>query len=940
MALAVGETIAYIEIEKDGERLIYAKDSSLAKSLGHVGREIRGRDLLGLRYEPLFTIKEFQNDRKAYRVYHADFVATDEGTGVVHTAVMYGEDDYRLGVDVGLPQHHTVDETGCFTKDVPELRGLFVKDKETEKKIIATLKKQNNLLQTEQYEHEYPFCWRCDTPILYYARHSWFIKMSALRKKLLAANEQVRWMPEHTKHGRFGEWLREVKDWALSRERYWATPLPIWTCSDCDAVEVIGSYRELSERLGGARNTYVLMRHGLAESNTKNIINSDPKDKNKFGLTLTGRVQVEQTVELFKKRKDKIDVIISSDFRRTKETAEIIGKALGIPVMTNIYLREVNTGTFHGGDPKAYGAYFMKPADKFSKRPPEGEHLRDIAKRMYRAVADVEKKYKNKTILIISHDYPLWMLETVMRSWGEEQALQIKQEQEQSGTSDFFSTGEAREVEYMQAPRNKWGFADFHRPYVDKLTFSCNACGKKMKRVPEVIDSWFDSGAVPFAQAHYPFSCVKKGSTQISAPEDCIDFPGDFIAEGVDQTRGWFYSLLAIGVLLKQESPYRNVISHGLVLDSYGRKMSKSRGNMVDPWEIADKFGIDVVRWYFYTVNALGEPKRFDEKELRKVSANFVMLLYNSFVFFRTYRAKRVSLKKREVRHVLDIWILARLAEVTRESTRKLDVYDVVGAARLIEELVQDLSRWYIRRSRRRFQRPENTRTHADVSYTLGYVLLGISKLIAPFTPFLSEALYRSLTSEITGYEFKESVHLEDWTKQEQGSSNTSLLKAMKEVREFARAGLAKRELVSMKVRQPLASLSIKRAPIVRKNKELQEILREEVNVKRVLFNARQKEDVVLDSVLTHELEEEGWVREFVRTIQRMRQDAGLEPGNSIALGIDAPKLFDATMRRYMKTIQEEISASEVRYVPLRTHTLSRQTRIGPYEIKLTLKKR
>ncbi|KKK99077.1 hypothetical protein LCGC14_2636370, partial [marine sediment metagenome] len=198
-------------------------------------------------------------------------------------------------------------------------------------------------------------------------RHSWFIKMSALRKKLLVANEQVRWVPEHTKHGRFGEWLREVKDWALSRERYWATPLPVWTCSGCDAVEVIGSYRELSDRLGGARSTYVLMRHGLAESNTKNIVNSNPKDKDKFGLTLAGRVQVEQAVKLFKKRKDKIDVIISSDFRRTKETAEIIGKALGIPVTTNIRLREINVGTFHGGGPEKYHVFFAKPTEKFSK---------------------------------------------------------------------------------------------------------------------------------------------------------------------------------------------------------------------------------------------------------------------------------------------------------------------------------------------------------------------------------------------------------------------------------------------------------------------------------------------------------------------------------------------------------------------------------------------
>ena len=932
VALAVGKNIGYVETEVNGERLIYAKDSPFAKELGSAGREIKGSNLVGLKYEPLFNVASLKSE-KSYKIYPADFVTTDEGTGVVHTAVMYGEDDYELGKKVGLPQHHTVDENGKFTKDVlGGLAGRYVKDAKTEEKVINHLKTKNSLFKTELYSHDYPFCWRCGSQILYYARDSWFIAVSKLKKKLIETNEKINWIPAHIKKGRFGEWLKELKDWAISRERYWGTPLPVWECSGCSNKKIVGSFKELSDLSGGSRNKYILLRHGEAESNKNNIINSSVKNKNLYPLTLKGKVEAEKAAG--KLKKVGVDLIFASDFIRTKETAEIVGNTLDLKVNLDKRLREINTGTFDGGRPEKYRSYFVNIAEKFTKTPPKGENLRDVTRRMWEFLSEMEKKHENKTILIVTHENPVWMAETLMRGWGEEEAVLRKGQ-----VPDFIGTAEIREVELMNLPRNEWGIADPHRPYVDEIAFPCGMCGKEMKRVKEVMDVWFDSGAMPFAQAHYPFEHPKP---KVKHPTS-LDFPADYIVEGLDQTRGWFYTLHAVSNLLGFGESYKNVISHGLVLDKNGQKMSKSKGNTVDPWKVMEEFGVDSVRWYFYTVNQPGEPKRFDEKDIGKVLRNFVFLIYNSFVFFNTY-AQKVNIGKQEAatKNVLDKWVLIRLYE-TAESVRKnLDDYNIGSAAREIGGFVDDLSKWYIRRSRSRFQNPKSKNDFVDASRTLALVLLNLSKIMSPFVPFVSEALYQSLKDKISGYDFKNSVHLEDWPvlskKQESKKTRKQIIEDMKEVRRLASLALAEREEKGIKIRQPLAELRIKGNELKGKKKFL-EVLGDEANVKQVVFNPDLRRDLALDSRLTHELKEEGWLREIIRIVQRMRRDAGLDPGDKIKLGISGDKEILVLATKYEKELKSRVGAEKIDKKLLRQFDASASGKIDDHSFEIKLRK-
>ena len=659
VALAINPKHKFVKVpdpEEKGSWLILEKESvhRLWPKIASSQEAIIGvKELLGLEYEPLFKIPALQSPT-SYKIYPADFVTADEGTGVVHTAVMYGEDDYELGKKVGLPQFHTVDEQGRFIKEVPVVGGMYVKAPETEKKIIEHLKAQSLLLKVEPYTHDYPFCWRCGTPVLYYARDSWFIAMSKLRKELQAANKKINWIPGHLREGRFGEWLKEVKDWAISRERYWATPLPIWICVKCDNKVVISSSKEIEERGG---------------------------------------------------------------------------------------------------------------------KPPK----------------------------------------------------------------------------------------DLHRPYIDDVVLKCPECGGEMRRVKEVMDVWFDSGAMPFASGEYPER-----------------YPADYICEAIDQTRGWFYTLLAVGVLMKKGTPYKNVISLGHVLDKQGRKMSKSLGNTVDPWQMINKYGIDVVRWYFYTINPPGEPKRFDEGDLNLVYRRFHSLVYNSYLFWASYSIDaNLRMNANDTNsnaNVLDRWILARLNETTAKVTERLDDYDIGTAAKAIELLVDDLSHWYIRRSRRR----------PEALPVLGYVLLEISKLIAPFTPFFAEALFQSLNPK--PYTLNPSIHLTDWPKADKKLIDKKLLGQMAQIRQWTSQALAARAEAGIKVRQPLAKLKIsarggshayRQAGVsggknekLKINEELLNILKDEVNVKEIVFDNKIKNEIELDIKITPELRQEGIYRELVRLIQ------------------------------------------------------------------------
>jgi len=966
VALAVGGKINYVFVEIGDEVLVVAKERM--KEVGAEGKiikEVKGKDLVGLEYEPLFDITRTDADYtrkyadKIYKVYGADFVTTTEGTGVVHTAVMYGEDDYQLGTKLGLPKFHTVDEQGKFTKDVKGFAGLFVKSKETEKKIFEYLNKNGNLLKTEKYEHEYPHCWRCATPLLYYARESWFVAMSKLKKKLVANNDKINWTPEHIKNGRFGEWLKDVKDWNFSRERYWGTPLPIWECKKCGKTEVVESLEDLDGKVGGARNEYVLMRHGEAETNVFRIWDSG---EGKYHLTDKGKKQVEKTAEVLKK--ERIDLVFSSDVLRAKETASIVAKVLGKKTVFDKRLREMQVAEFSGKSADKYFKMFAMYVDMFDKKPEGGESLVDLRKRVWDFAWEIERKYKGKKILIVTHDYPNWMLAQAMSGWTREEAtVEMKKRRDQ-----FLDKGSFEKTDFRSVPRDETGEVDLHRPYVDEVKLKCKKCEGEMRRVKELCDVWFDSGSMPWAsRTDADFNTDGRGKiprkSASSQHKSAFMYPADYIAEAVDQTRGWFYTLLAVATALGLESPYKNVICLGHINDKNGIKMSKSKGNVVDPWQMAEKYGMDVVRWYMYSATPPGEPKNFDEIELAKTYRKFHLILWNSLMFYRTYADKKLDVRRKKLdenkktshiphptSNVLDQWILARLSETSGEVEKSMDEYKVREAVLEIERLVDDLSRWYIRRSRRRLQKAEDKKDYEACSRTLRYVLVEILKMTAPFNPFFAEILWNVLGE-------KDSVHLEEWPEVSNKGQATrdKLVKEMEEVRRLAAVGLAKRAEAGVKVRQPLATLrvagnrkSLHPRPIllqrkIANNKELLEILKEEVNVKNVVFDKKLNPpaggEVELDLNITPELKEEGIAREFTRAAQELRQKAGLMPKDAIIVMLELPEGLSGIIQRSEKFLKKEVGAKEIKYQRLEKFGAEVETKIGEEKVWMGIRK-
>jgi len=714
-ALAVGKDIEYVFAEAVGEFVIVAASrlDAVAGKDARVLKKLSADELIGVDYEPLFDVRELQSET-SHRVYAAPFVSATEGTGVVHTAVMYGEDDYRLGAQVGLPKFHTVTEDGKFVAGLKDLAGMAVKDKATEEKIIEVLDKKGLLFKKEKYRHEYPHCWRCETPLLYYARKAWWVKTTAVKKELLANNEKINWVPAHIKRGRFGEFLRDLRDWAFSRERYWGTPLPIWKCEKCGNTEVIGSCEELKKRAG-------------------------------------------------------------------------------------------------------------------------------------------------------------------------------------------------------RLPENDKGEVDLHRPYADEMVFGCSRCGGAMRRIPEVADVWFDSGAMPFAQSHYPFRSYETRSHRSFSGRlglQKLAFPADYICEAVDQTRGWFYTLLAVGTLLGKGPAYKNVISLGHVLDKNGQKMSKSKGNVVNPWEMMEKYGADALRWYFYTVNAPGEQKRFDEKDVETRRRGFIGTLWNSFVFWDTY-VKKAEIKSIKPTNVLDKWIMGKLNMLVGRVTAGLNEYDVVSAARAIDEFaVNDFSQWYIRRSRRRFQHPESAQEKAEAVAVMAEVLASLAELAAPFAPFVAEVVYQGLRKKMGLRE--ESVHLRFWPKSaRRKAKDVKLLQDMEVARAIVAEGLKLRAEAGIKVRQPLLELSIKNPwpgrQELRTKQDLLDLIKDEVNVKEITFG----EELKLDTAMTRELKEEGIVREFIRTIQEMRRDLGFSPKDGIRCLVDGDAEMLAILSRHGNLIKDETGMRE-----------------------------
>ena len=608
-ALVVDAAADYVRVRRDGEELILA--AALAERVLGEGPEIvarmKGEELLGLRYEPPFDYLTDYGER-GHTVLAGDFVSLEDGTGVVHTGAAFGEDDFRVATENGVTIHNPVLPDGTFDDRMGEFAGRHVRDADA--RVIESLDERGRVFRSERYLHSYPHCWRCDTPLIYYAKRSWYVKTTAYRDELLANNDAINWYPDHIKHGRMGKWLEGNVDWALSRERYWGTPLPVWRCTaDEEHVHCVGSRAELRE------------------------MGAEPPD-------------------------------------------------------------------------------------------------------------------------------------------------------------------------------------DLHRPYVDDVTFACPECGAEMRRVRELIDVWWDSGCMPFAQWHAPFENQEVFEER---------FPADYICEGLDQTRGWFYSLLAISTMLFGRSSYETVLCLGLILDPDGQKMSKSRGNVVNPWDVLNLHGADAFRWYYFTSKQPWDGYRFSVDTIGESVRQFMLTLWNTYGFYALY-ANAGDVEPREDPTELDRWALSRLHATTETVIERMEDYDTTTAGRAVAAFVDDLSNWYVRRSRRRFWDGD-----PGAFWTLRECLVTASKLLAPLTPFIADEIYDNLDGS------EPSVHLCDFP--EPGERDTELEWQMAVARDAVELGRAARAHGKLKVRQPLAE-----AVIVAGERERQaierfgDLVRDELNVKELRF--------------------------------------------------------------------------------------------------------
>jgi isoleucyl-tRNA synthetase len=836
VALAVGEDIDYVKVKMHGDNYILAESRlSVIAEEHEVVKKIKGKDLLGLSYEPLYPYlkdnlpeTEVEKISKAYKVYAADFVNTEDGTGVVHTAVMYGVDDFELGTKLGLPKYHLVDETGHFKTEVIDFAGRFVKEEETAVEIIKNLAHRGLLFKKEKYEHSYPHCWRCKTPLIYYARDSWYIRMSELRGELIKENEKINWEPDYIKEGRFGEWLREVKDWALSRERYWGTPLPAWESLGGKRL-LISGIKDLKKHIKTNKNKYWVMRHGEGEHNILKIVNT--VDESAYHLTEIGKKQARDSAKML--RSEHIDLIVASPFLRTKETASIVSEVLDIGESSIVYderLREVDAGDFDKKTEDELQVFF-NTNDAYETAIPGGESFKDIKKRLGAALDDIEKTHEGKNILIITHRLCGWLIVAASERMNKIEAEKL---------NVYIENGEIIKLNPNFLPHNESYEVDLHRPYIDEVLLEKD--GETYKRVKEVMDVWLDSGSMPFAQ-----------------DTENILYPADFISEAIDQTRGWFYTLHAVGILMGKGLAFKNVICLGHILDKEGKKMSKSIGNVVNPWEMMNKYGIDVLRMWMYSVNQPGESKNFDERTVEEVNRRIFNILDNVYAFYALYRNKdEEDNDDPSTKNPLDIWIISRLNELIEYSTEKIDQYKLLEPTRALREFLDDLSTWYLRRSRERLKEDDK-----EAAQTLYFVLKNFSKILAPFAPFAAEDLYQNL--RIDGDPI--SVHLENWPTA--GKVHRDILENMEKTRDLVSQGLEARARANIKVRQPLSALYAKDI-----HKTYSSLVKEEVNVLELI----EAEELRLDTELTPELIEKGKVRDIIRNIQEIRKEKGLNP--------------------------------------------------------------
>ena len=884
VALAVGAGIPYVKVSVGEEYYILAQERlSVITEAYTIVESYMGLDLVGLEYEPLYpylkNVLEAKGEQteKAFNVYAADFVTTTDGTGVVHIAPMYGADDFELGTKMGLPKFHTVNESGHFIAGTDFLEGRFVKDEEVAVDIIKDLAHRGQLFKKEKYEHSYPHCWRCKTPLLYYARDSWYVRMSELRDELIAANETINWEPDHIKDGRFGEWLREVKDWAFSRERYWGTPLPVWSTEDGERV-VVDSVETLKSLTKTSGNNYFVMRHGQTAHNLEGVWSCDSHVVDP--LTEQGKRQVEETARGLKDKN--IDIIISSPFPRTQQSAHEVARILGIDekeIIADKRLGEWNIGKEY--DKRPFADFFAirnaSGADRYHFKTPDGESYADVFKRVGDFLYEIEEKYQGKNILFVSHGAPCRSLVNIS------EGISFNDLYEKTRDFNDFANAQVRPISFIPIPHDEQYNLDLHKPYIDQVELYKD--GKKLTRAKEVIDVWFDSGSMPFAQNHYPFS-------------GDLSYPADFISEAIDQTRGWFYTLLAVGVLMEKGAPYKNVICLGHLLDKDGKKMSKSIGNIVEPFEQMNKFGVDAVRWWMYSVNAPGESKNYDEKSVAEINNKVFNLFNNVLSFYELYRDTAIESQQRQSTHVLDQWIMVRLNQTVGEATAALDAYDLFKPTRTIRDFIDDLSTWYLRRSRDRIKDGD-----VDAKYTLYRVMKTTAKLMAPFAPFFAEYVWQKLKSE----KDEQSVHLSVWPVADTVVDMTVV--TMSVVRDLCTQGNALRKKLGISVKQPLQSIAFKDVEL---EEQFKELIKDELNVKEILSTT---DETHFDIIITPELKQEGIARELMRAIQDTRKQRGLMPEDSIELVIGTSEEGKDVVQKFEADIKKTVGAASIKIV-------------------------